>query len=359
MIAERLGSLVQHRRTIHRVLTSVLLAAAVGAVAFGDASVWAVIVIAAITWIPFLTRCTGLDLGVPIVVLGMLAVLLAIPLTTNLIRTALDGTVVTVFALIGAAGVLLAPGDGLAGRAVEWRSWAASLTGGFVWVVGILVAAADPSSSTFGWVMGGDTANNLLFARTDLALDGVPLGPDRNPVPLPAVILALTMASGRANLSTAEFLAHDITALGISWGVLIFVLCALVGRLAARIAGSGRREVPVAALASLIPDLVCFRYPIEYGFFNAHLTLVIVLAVFLVFLESRRAPGLALGLLAVAATLLLATWGPLVLFPAGLALVVVIRERRALLSTRGWGPWRSSRRSPWRWRGSARSRFRV
>jgi hypothetical protein len=76
-------------------------------------------------------------------------------------------------------------------------------------------------------------------------------------------------------------------------------------------------------------------YSSEFGFFNTQLALIIIFAAVIVFLDSRHRPAQSLALLAVAATLLLATWSPLVVLPGALGAFVIARSFRALVSTRG------------------------
>jgi hypothetical protein len=94
------------------------------------------------------------------------------------------------------------------------------------------------------------------------------------------------------------------------------------------------------AAGSLLPLSWFFTgYPIEYGFFNTHVALPIVLSAVIVYLAGDKSPVMMLAVQCLAATLLLAVWSPLVLLPAALGFVIVVRSGRAMLANRGWSRW--------------------
>src|SRR5690606_27798038 len=74
-------------------------------------------------------------------------------------------------------------------------------------------------------------------------------------------------------------------------------------------------------------------YPIKFGFINAHVAYVVVLATVAAYLGLVRKPWLGLALQLLAAVLLILTWSPLAVFPAVLGvahMAVVLRGWREL-----------------------------
>ena len=276
----------------------------------------------------------GADLAFASAIIVALVVVLAVPLLTRAVPVPLEIAPAAALVLIGlmmAAGIGALPRPSR--RAVV--SWSASALGGAVWVVVTGASLLSPSSSAMGWVLGGDSANNLLFARQGIARGSIWLAADENPVPLPAALLTSALVPGRGG-APDDLLRHDVMGLVLTWSAVIVVVCLLAGRLLAVFAGDRPHSVVAAAVGSVLP-LTWFvsGYPIEFGFFNAHLAFVLLLAGLLVALHGRRQPALALGVLALSAVLVLATWAPLVLVPAAVGLVIVVRDRRALWLTRG------------------------
>jgi len=204
------------------------------------------------------------------------------------------------------------------------------------------VSSVIPNAARVAWVMLGDSANNIIFAREIIYRGGVGIGAGENPVPLPSALMAIVMAAGRGDIAPQDFLRHDIGAFAQVWMLLIALTCFFAGGVVAAIVRSrGARPLLIAVAAgagSLLPLSWFFTgYPIEFGFYNTHVALPIVFAGFLVYLASDRHPAVALGVLGLSATLLLAVWSPLVLMPAMLGVVVLIRHWRAVLATRGAG----------------------
>lgn len=244
-------------------------------------------------------------------------------------------------AVFGAAGLIATRGRLPQTASFEGRGvWAGATLGGAIWVFVVSFAAVVPDGVKYAWVMLGDSANNLLFGREAIYRNGLAIGPEENPVPLPSAVLALNMAPGRAGVDIPDLLRHDIAAFALTWAALIALSCIATGVLAAtvaRISGTSTTvTIFVAAGASVLPlSWFVTGYPIEYGFFNTHLSILILVAAMLAFLDADRRPAVAFGAQAVAATLMLAVWSPLVLMPGLLALVILVRHARRVIATRG------------------------
>lgn len=328
-------------RRLPVVVAAVLLAAAL-ALAVTGVSLLPLIAVAGLVWTIVLAHRWGGGLGIAGGVLGTallaLGSLIAFPPT----GLPLFGASVVLWAVVGAGGVVVLARTGTPPTAVRWRAaawrWAPPLLGAGIWTVAMLVSLAIDSASRYSWVMMGDSANNLLFARETVYSDGVVLGANANPVPLPAALIALAMSAGRSSTAVADLLRHDISSFALVWALLIALTCYLAGAAAAVVVDRSRKWVVMVAGAgaSLIPlSWFVTGYPIEYGFFNTHLALPIVFLSWIAANSAARNPAIAIAALFAASTLILAVWSPLVLIPVLLGMLVVVRHWRALIATRG------------------------
>jgi hypothetical protein len=117
--------------------------------------------------------------------------------------------------------------------------------------------------------------------------------------------------------------------------VIIALICLLTGIAAAMWIDPTRPRIRAlaGAGASLIPiSWWVVGYPIEYGFLNAHVALVLILCCWIAYASCRLRPMILVGILAFCASLLLAVWSPLVLLPVLLGIVVIIQHRRSLMT---------------------------
>ncbi|MCU1441458.1 MAG: hypothetical protein JWP85_2455 [Rhodoglobus sp.] len=302
---------------------------------------WLVLIAAAIPWVLWISRRVGGAIAFAAVVVLEFWLVLVVMMLTRALGLPILGTVVVVWAALGIAGSLLCVRDGTAlpGR----RSLAIAfpaLLGGLVWLGAMAASSVVPGASRLSWVMLGDSANNLLFARSVIYNGGIVVGPAENPVPLSSSLIAIVMAAGRGNVEGLDLTRHDLGAFAQTWGLLIALTCVTVGVVVGLIvSASTNRALPIAiasAGGSLIPLSWFYTgYPLEYGFFNTHVALPIVFASFVVYLKHERHPAISLALLGVASTLVLAVWSPLVLLPASLGVVVVVRGFRQLIASRG------------------------
>ena len=332
------------RRPLPERVTRVVLAAAIvvaaAAVNLG-APLGILIGASSIPWVAEGIRRRSGTVTMGLLLLAWLMAILALTMLTG----ALNAPMLLVFtiaaAVFGVAGLVI-------GRERMTRLpsrhdamiWGGAAVGGVVWVAVMTVSAVIPGGVRYAWVMLGDSANNLLFGREAIYRNGLAVGPEENPVPLPSAVLALGMAPGRSAVAVSDLLRHDIAAFALTWGALIALSCVAVGVLAATIArASGTSPAVTTAVAigaSLLPlSWFVTGYPIEFGFYNTHLAILIMATATIVFLDAERRPAVAFAAQAVAATLMLAVWSPLVLMPALLALVLLLRFPRALVASRG------------------------
>lgn len=305
---------------------------------------WVLLLAALVPWLVVVGIRAGIALAVSAVGIGALLLLLLLLMLTTATGLPMYGSVVvlwTALGLIGAFAVfrrrslLRAPSrPGLA-------TWLPSALGAVVWLGALGVSSVIPGASRLSWTMLGDSANNIIFAREIIYRGGIELGSASNPVPLPSALMALVMQSGRAGVPSAGLAEHDIAAFAQVWAIVIAMLCVIVGSTAALVARrAGARPLllgVVSAGASLIPlSWFVTGYPLDYGFFNTHVAIVIVLASLVSYLADARRVAVAIAVQLAASTLLLSVWSPLVLIPALFALAIVVtRWHEVLLLRRG------------------------
>ncbi|TFD16868.1 hypothetical protein E3T26_03335 [Cryobacterium sp. TMT1-21] len=262
-------------------------------------------------------------------------------MVTRVLGLPLDLTLAAVFAVGGflAVGGILRTGGRLTlPSGATLGVWAAPWLGAAVWFGTLIASHLISGASALAWITRGDSANNLLFARLIVENNGITTGAAENPVPLPAGLLALVMASNRHGVSLAATVRSDVGAFAQVWMLLIALSCLLAGIAAASLVERQRTVIValVGAGASLLPlSWFISGISLEYGFVNVNVLLPVVLAAWIAYSNVREHPDWVLGLLCVAGTLVLAVWSPLVVVPAALALMVVILKWKAILATRG------------------------
>jgi hypothetical protein len=324
----------------------VIFAALVIATAIGTMlgmPLWPLFAAAALPWTVASASRIGGFASVMGAVLVSLWLIVMVLMVTPFVPLPMHTTVTVLWTMIGLGGVVMTIGRDIHARprATTIATWGPASLGGLFWIVLTAISAQVPGASRLALVVHGDSANNVLFARQVLYNDGIAVGPQENPVPLPSALLALAMAPGREGLEPSELLRNDLTAFAGVWAMVIAGVCLLSGVVAAAIvarADAGNVTVgAVGAVVSFVPlTWLVTGYPLEFGFFNAHIALLIVLAAFAGYLVEERSPAHSLALLCLTATLLLTVWSPFVLLPAALALVVLLRHRRTLPAVRGW-----------------------
>lgn len=195
-------------------------------------------------------------------------------------------------------------------------------------VLGIVVQASGGLRA--GWAMHNDAIWNLISARFIVA-DGGVASEHPNVAPLTSGLLALGFASGRAGLTGAEVLAHDVTGAAQAWLVILLASSLLAGAIAWRSlpAVSTRGRAVVTALIALLPlGWSAAGSALPFGFVNAGLAVALAFAAWLGWLEARSRPLGGAVILSGAAIALLATWAPMAALPLALGLATLIRAPR-------------------------------
>ena len=333
--------------TVTRLFFSAILVAALASAFFASFPVWVVCLLAGAQWIFFLRPRLGIAASVALVTISGLWLVLAAEMLVQPIGASILSaflvllvmiSAIPLFPLIGKGSTALTP-QPFAGQ--SWASFIPTLAGSLAWVLTILVAQVLPGAARLAWITGGDSANNILMARDVLFNGGIRLGEGANPVPMSSGLLALIVAPAASGRGSELALAQDLIGLATLWSLLIIGSCFLIGLFAkvvlARLGLKGWFPGVVVAITSLIPLTWFYSgYPVEYGFLNAELALLVLFAGILIVYSTERLPALTFGVLFFVATLLLAVWSPLVLIPSALALVVFLRNRKEILTVRRW-----------------------
>lgn len=215
--------------------------------------------------------------------------------------------------------------------------WLAASAGAVVATCTFALASVLPGTSRVSWAMLGDSASQLVYARRILADGGLVPPPMPNPVPLAPALVAVAAAPLRpshvlgSNETAEAALRHDLAAYAAVWAALIVVMCLLAGVLAHSLADtlgmdrSTTRRLAVAASSLLPLGWFWTGYPIKFGFINAQVALVILLAAVIAALSLHRSPVLVVCTLVAATGLLAITWTPLAAIPAVLAVAPVVQ----------------------------------
>lgn len=188
------------------------------------------------------------------------------------------------------------------------------------------------------WLMHNDSVWNMMIARFVVEDGGVDPEQHENGAPLTSVIVAIFLAPGRAQLSPSDWLVHDVHRAAEALVFMLGIMGLLAGVLVASAAPRDRRvaRVLLALGGALVPwTWFVAGHAFMYGFWNAIVTGAVLVAIWIAWVESQRAPTLGSAVQALAATAVLATWPPLVLIPTALGACVVVQHRRTHLALRG------------------------
>ena len=303
--------------------------------------VFAVLAISAVPWLLALSKRFGLLIAVPGTAVASILLAMAVLLVTHAAHLDIVASEVVAGLLFAGLGLLLlrrTPGALRKPGRHAAALWCSPAVGALGWIGTLVAAQFVPGASRLSWAMNGDGFNNLFYANAILDARGLAVGQSENPVPLPAAFLAIAMSPGRTDLAARNLLAHDLSSFTLIWTLILAATCILTGAVvASAIPARYPRAVALAsALGSLLPlTWYVAGLPVQWGYFNAHVVLPLVLGAWLVFLASRRFPVAALVVLSGLTTLILASWAPLVLVPGSLGIVVLVRDWSRIRALRG------------------------
>jgi hypothetical protein len=303
--------------------------------------IFVVLALGAVPWLLALSKRFGLMLAVPGTAAAAILLALAVLLVSRAAQLDIVISQVVGGVLFAAAGALVLRRTLGAVRRPGRHAvalWVAPLLGALGWFGTLVAAQVVPGAARISWAMNGDGFNNLFYGNVILSARGLAVGESENPVPLPAALLSLAMAPGRASITEQNLLAHDLSAFTLIWTLILAATCILTGVV---VASAIPARLPWAiAAASAVGSLLPLTWyvtglPVQWGYFNASLVLPVLLATWLAFLSSRRFPVVALVVISGLTTLVLATWAPLVLLPGALGIVILVRDWKLIRSLHG------------------------
>lgn len=249
----------------------------------------------------------------------------------------IDQVALVLLSVLGfaAAATFLLPARHRTNRPGFGRAIAAAVVPGIA-VLALLVAEQLGSRGVL-WAMRGDTVWNVVTARYVIEDGGHRPELHPNSSPAAAALLAMIAAVGRTDVVASDLLRHDIDRLAQLWialALLTSLLAALVAVHTARLTRIGRWVAGIAA--GLVPlSWYVMGFSWELGFLNAPVSLLLLFAAWIGWLECRISPLRGAALLSFATVGLLATWAPLAIIPAGLAAAALIADRRRIRQSLG------------------------
>jgi hypothetical protein len=218
--------------------------------------------------------------------------------------------------------------------------WCPALLGGLVWMLTVGISQFLPGASRFGWAMNGDSLNNLYYAGAITTDNGIAFSATKNPVPLPADLIAIALGAGSpASASGGAALEHELSAFTLVWVLLLVLTCLGLGVVLASLVSPTLTSAvaTVSALGSLLPlTWLVSGLTIQWGYFNVNVLLPLLIGAWLCYLGSARNPVAALCSLLGLSILMLAVWTPLVLPIAALGVTIVVRHFSSFRVLRGW-----------------------
>jgi len=214
----------------------------------------------------------------------------------------------------------------------------ASLAGGAIWLVSLLLGFLSPRGAGLTWATYKDSAFDIFGMRMIIWSGGqTPAG--GNPRPLEHVMSASFLPANHVVDASPPSLREQLIAHAAHWSTLIVVACLLAGimsvLLAVRAGLHGTRVVVVAATVSIgmlltpITGLI-----IDFGQINGHLVVVYILLSALVAYEASRAPLAASAILILLTACVAICWTPFAALPGSLAILTIFRFRATLLARR-------------------------
>lgn len=202
-------------------------------------------------------------------------------------------------------------------------------------VLGGLAAASvavATSSRVVAWSMRNDAAWTEVSAQHIIADGGVNTAAHPNPSPLMSALMAVSAAPGRAALTGAAVLRSDVVRAGQLWVLVILATSLFVGLLVARSVDPGRPRLRLVAafIAGFLPfSWYVSGFATHFGFYSASLATVLLVVAWVVWRGAGAHPILSVGFMLLECTDLLATWAILVVVPASLIVMMVLRYVRA------------------------------
>ncbi|WP_308796722.1 hypothetical protein [Agromyces silvae] len=191
------------------------------------------------------------------------------------------------------------------------------------------------SQMRVGWILANDAVWNTMAARFIVVDGGIDPAAHPNPAPSTAALAASWMIPGRD--AAAEMLRHDVAREAQLVLLVTLAAAVLAGLVAARSVRAAHPVVRVLAGvtgSAFVLGWYVLGFTAELGFLNAPIAVILLLACWVCWTDAPRSPILAAAGLLVAATLLLATWAPVVLVPLALGAMALPVFWQALVARR-------------------------
>lgn len=238
----------------------------------------------------------------------------------------------------GVAAIVIA----LAGRGWRLPSRSARTLGLASLAVPAAVAAiaATLGRSTVGggsWTLWNDGIYHLFATQALIDDGGLPLGGSRDP--LVNELFAIFALPGRSGVDGSNLLAFDAARQAGAVLLVLLWMSILFSVLVARAVPASHPGVrsAIAILAGLLPwTWFVSGFTLRFGYHNAIVGMVILLACVLIWIDSEVLPTWSSALHMLTATVLLADWAVLAIVPILWGTWLIIRERHAHLALRGW-----------------------
>ena len=212
------------------------------------------------------------------------------------------------------------------------------------------------------WAMHNDATIQVMKAFPQIDDGGLNTAFRPNSSPLTSALLAMAAAVGRLRVANLDQLfENDILRAAEYWGLMIFTTMLLAGLIAWRAtarpqadstgfavapANRGRTSrlifrILAIACVTLLPLTWYFAgLALTFGFYNSTLALIILLAAWAIWREGPEAPPLLTAfLLGMGGVAMLATWAPIALIPAALAILTLYRALRLTLVAQNRRSW--------------------
>lgn len=190
-----------------------------------------------------------------------------------------------------------------------------------IWTLG------DLGKLGYSWAMHNDAVWNIVVSRFVTTDGGVVSSIHQNPSPAIPELLSFASLSGRNAQTSASLFQHDMTRAAEVWLLLALLSSIVAGLIALSIRTIKQTPLRIftgVTVSSLPLAWFSFGYALEFGFYNATLSLLLLLTVWLIWQKGKRFPYSRIAALGLALTACLAAWGPLAIVPAGLTVLSVI-----------------------------------
>jgi hypothetical protein len=213
----------------------------------------------------------------------------------------------------------------------------AAMVSSLAFTIAIVLIRLTSERLKLAWMMGNDSAWNVMLARFVLEDGGFDPAKHGNVTPLTAEIFAFVLAPGRDDVPGPGLLLHDVER-ALQTLLLLLSVISVLGALVVGQAALRRGLVLLAAVASAAGVMpwtwFVAGYALSYGFWNALVALAILLLLWLAWLGTPRHPVLGSALCATGGLTMLATWAPLTVLPGVMGVVVLGRHWRNHLALR-------------------------